>query len=760
MSRLKALLLFGAALCSVARAGRLEEATVWWRLAGLGDQNGPAHSALEQVGRVRFMTGEVPGRFSDGHYARFDDATGASYLSAGPLGASGEIATALGGPSTIWVRVRLSAESRHGILSKDGSRDKPRGVLLFDDAALGNGLQGAIGFAKYVHGPTVDSLAPNVWHDLALVFDPGGRGIVIEVRRTEDAALISRATLPWSRGRRQSDGAGIPLMLGSYNGMAGSGLVGDVAEVAIWSRALSREETAMLTSSEAPPEPSRPRPARPYRQLFLDDERIAGRHNLTRVLHEGVRHERNPLIAPDKPWEGGQCFAYGGAVWVPEEEVYKIWYRCGQSPELYDYAIAMSRDGITWEKPVLETRAAVQARYDQLVAASPDYYGRVGHPQAPEASNIVMAHSEIQGFVYTPRDAGPRRYKALAGSTRVVSPDGVTWRWLGPAYQGVEVNPFSYSAETDRYLAFPKINHGQRRCVGFTRSTDFDTWEAPRLILVPDAEDDRIAAATIARYQDRIMVEHDDPDTRESHFYGLAGFDYEGMIVGFLWVLHVNAHVPALGDDGPMDVQLVASRDGEAWTRVAKRQPVLPLAAAGAFDSGMITTCSAPLVVGDEIRLYYGGIAYTHANQDWYLPGPVAARMRLFREGKADPPAALGLATWRLDGFVSMQAGEEEGELVTTPVVVNGGPLVLNADAQGGRIAVEVLDENGAPAAGFTAAACDAFTGDAVRHAVTWRGSSELSALAGRTCRLRFLMRRADLYSYVLENRHFPGTGP
>ena len=492
---------------------------------------------------------------------------------------------------------------------------------------------------------------------------------------------------------------------------------------------------------------------RMYRRLFLDDAEIERAERVERVMHAGKRYEGNPVIAPSEPWEGGQCFTYGGAVWVEEEGVYKIWYRCGQAPELYDYALAVSRDGIVWEKPKLDTRAAIQARYDQLVVAMPDYYGKVGHPRAPEGSNIVIAHSEIQGFAYTPGDAEDRRYKALAGSTRVVSPDGVTWTWIGPGYRGVEVNPFSYSAETGRYVAFPKINHGGRRCVGFTRSKDFDTWEEPRLVLVPDGEDDRIAAETVARYYDRIIVEHDDPKTRESHFYGLAGFDYEGMIVGFLWVLHVNAHVPALGDDGPMDVQLVSSRDGETWTRVGDREAILPLGEERAFDSGMITTCSAPLVVGDEIRLYYGGIAYTHANQDWYLPRPVAARMQLFREGKADPPAGVGLATWRLDGFVSMRAGEEEGEVVTTPIQIEGEALVVNADARGGSITVEVLDEDGKPAAGFSGRECDAFSGDAVRHVVTWGGRSAVGALVGRTCRLRFVMRKADLYSYVFEDR-------
>ena len=748
MLRLSALLTVGVLLCSFARAGTLEEAVVWWRMDGPEDHNGPTCSALEQVGDVRFETGEVPGRFSDGRYARFGDGSGASYLTAGPHGAGGEIAEALCGPSTIWVRVRVTGESRHGILSKDGSRDKPRGALLFDDAALGNGLQGAIGFEKHVHGPTVDSLALNVWHDVTLVFDPEGPGIVLAVRRTEDAALISRAGFPWSRGSRQASGDDIPLMLGSYNRMPGTGLVGDVAEVAIWNRALSQEEIAMLTSSQAPPDLSGQGPARSYRELFLDDERIESTENVRRVLHEGSRHETNPLIVPDKPWEGGQCFTYGGAVYVPEEKLFKIWYRCGQKPELYDYCVATSSDGVHWDKPMLATGETIQKRYDALVRAMPDYYGEVGHPKAPAESNIVLGHQEMEGFVYTPQDRAERRYKTIGGGgTKFVSADGVHWKNVGRAFQAVEVNPFSYNPDSGRYVAFPKINHNRRRSVGFTSSPDFDLWDTPRLILVPDAEDDRIAAETITKYHDRIMVEHDDPATREAHFYGLASFEYQGLIVGFLWVLHVNAHVPGLGDDGPMDVQLVASRDGKTWTRVAGRKPILPLGPKGAFDGGMITTCSAPLIVGDEIWLYYGGIAYTHANQDWYLPEPVAERMKRFRAGECDPPAAIGLAKWRLDGFCSMRA-QSKGSILTKPLQITGSPLVLNAEAVDGNLAAEILTEAGNPLEGFALADCDPFTGDSLSHTVTWHGRSDLSELVGKTLRLRFVLINADLFSY------------
>jgi hypothetical protein len=38
--------------------------------------------------------------------------------------------------------------------------------------------------------------------------------------------------------------------------------------------------------------------------------------------------------------------------------------------------------------------------------------------------------------------------------------------------------------------------------------------------------------------------------------------------------------------------------------------------------------------------------------------------------------------------------------------------------------------------------------GDAVRHVVTWNGTSDVSALAGRPVRVRFRLEEGDLYAF------------
>ena len=66
---------------------------------------------------------------------------------------------------------------------------------------------------------------------------------------------------------------------------------------------------------------------------------------------------------------------------------------------------------------------------------------------------------------------------------------------------------------------------------------------------------------------------------------------------------------------------------------------------------------------------------------------------------------SVGVAILRRDGFASMTT-DAQGELVTRPVVFTGSRLFVNADARFGTLAVEVLDENGKPYAGYSADDC------------------------------------------------------
>jgi hypothetical protein len=64
---------------------------------------------------------------------------------------------------------------------------------------------------------------------------------------------------------------------------------------------------------------------------------------------------------------------------------------------------------------------------------------------------------------------------------------------------------------------------------------------------------------------------------------------------------------------------------------------------------------------------------------------------------------------------------------------------------------VEVQDQAGQPLPGYSLAECDELFGDTLNRTVTWGNRSNLSALAGKSIRLRIILREADLYSLKFE---------
>jgi hypothetical protein len=104
--------------------------------------------------------------------------------------------------------------------------------------------------------------------------------------------------------------------------------------------------------------------------------------------------------------------------------------------------------------------------------------------------------------------------------------------------------------------------------------------------------------------------------------------------------------------------------------------------------------------------------------------------------------------TLRLDGFASVHAPYAGGELLTKRLRFSGRELAINyATSAAGSLGVEIQDADGKPVPGFAAADCGEIVGDQVERIVSWKGGSDLAGLSGRTVRLRFVMKDADLFS-------------
>ena len=104
--------------------------------------------------------------------------------------------------------------------------------------------------------------------------------------------------------------------------------------------------------------------------------------------------------------------------------------------------------------------------------------------------------------------------------------------------------------------------------------------------------------------------------------------------------------------------------------------------------------------------------------------------------------------TLRMDGFVSIRADSQGGEMVTKPIVFSGNRLELNfSTSAAGLIQVEIQDAAGKPIPGFALEDCPEIFGNRINQVVAWKQGSDLSKLAGKPIRLRFVMKDADLYA-------------
>jgi hypothetical protein len=254
-----------------------------------------------------------------------------------------------------------------------------------------------------------------------------------------------------------------------------------------------------------------------------------------------------------------------------------------------------------------------------------------------------------------------------------------------------------------------------RRVIGRSLSEDFVRWSAPGDVLLPDADDPPLAEL----YYMPVQVFHD-------HYVGIP-----------------HVFVPSPDPFGPFWPELAASRDGIRWRRLG-HQPLIPAGDPGSFDCGVRRGARGIVERGDELWLFYGGWHEDHgaSRQHRHMTTPREAQRKA---------AAIGLATLRLDGFVSLDAGEAPGTLTTIPLTCRTDALSVNARvAAGGALRVELCDESGRPVTGLGLDDCDPLAGDAVAHRPTWQGRWALGQLKGQRVRLRFVLQHAELYSFSL----------
>lgn len=464
------------------------------------------------------------------------------------------------------------------------------------------------------------------------------------------------------------------------------------------------------------------RSAGPWRRLFLDATVVEEQQRVERVFHAIEKHSANPLLTKTNEWEGAGPYLYGTV--LRDNGRLRMWYH-HVNPEGMWNSYAESPDGIVWTKPALGLIEYKGSKQNNLFATR-----SLDLTEKPPR-DLGQCHNA--SVLFQPWQADPQRRFALFGFSyefgvpRVAySPDGLKWSYM-PLVSGKglfdsgDVVNFFHDPYRRQYVATWKTTTSRGRAVGVATSADGLTWTKP----TPTA-----------------VLFADDLDPDATQIYGMPVFPYQGYYLGLPWIYHArwpkdrsapDAHLAAAEKTSPctVDVQFAWSRDLLRWNRTPQRAAFIPLGRQGEFDAAMVYTARAPVVVDDKLYFYYGG---------WTQPHNQPSKNQ----------AAIGLGVLRLDGFCSMQAGREEGSLITRPEPDFNAPRVLiNARTQtDGQIEAEIVDAAGIPLEGFSRKECVPFRGDDVRHVLSWSTREFTPQQRTLEKRLRFMLKNANLYSY------------
>jgi hypothetical protein len=454
-------------------------------------------------------------------------------------------------------------------------------------------------------------------------------------------------------------------------------------------------------------------------QLFIDRHLVHQATGVSFTLHPAQKHPANPLIRSGSP-AARPVYLCGSVLYDGDENLFKMWY-LGCNGELY----ATSRDGLKWE----DSKTCWKGFMFAAVWKDRD------DPAPARRYKIIAWGPNAKGVKNTgydpPIDTGYNTY---------VSPDGqrVTIHSQKPICPHGDVIGGYYDRRLRLYVAFPKImthvRGFRRRCFYVTTSEDFESWSPPKPAFVPDHRDDDGAAARIEEARPILDVP-EAPAYRRTEFYGVGVYQAESCTVAFPWLFTISGPRHPGPQEGPGEVQLAVSRDLEHWERPF-RTPAISRGKPGQWDCGFFETAAEAFRFGDEIRLYFSCTNHGHGHRK--RPGGPAS----------DHAYGIGLATWRLDRFVSADAPASGGVLTTVPLVFDGRRLELNARTRpGGKIRVTLCDIAGSPLPGWPAS--EAVCGDSLRLTVAFGGLSDLGTLARRPVTLRFELVDAELFSFA-----------
>lgn len=469
-------------------------------------------------------------------------------------------------------------------------------------------------------------------------------------------------------------------------------------------------------------------------QLFLDDYVVSSMANLRRDLKHPAKHPRNPLMVSEYPWE--KRFMFVSSV-VYNSGKFMAWYTASESPEgmpEYYTCYAESEDGIHWKKPLIGESIFGSHEKHNVLNYGASTFLDVNGANSKEIFRSVDSAYSYDGIHWIAHEPWQQNWRTAIGKNDTVT-SFVFWKGTYLAYvryQGPETGTAISDLQTGHVW-----KNATMRCVGLTTSKDYCHWTNKELIFKTDQRDGY-------------------PWVQP---HALCVSEYGDVLIGLLPLLHL---IPEDENNflGDFDVQLMVSRDGWNWDRVADRAIFMPCDIARPiltrnWDFRFHPTANF-LVKDDVVYIYYFGTNIRHGEGRSTGIGQLANT----GDGKIeDRMCGLGLATIPADRFLSLQpvnwAGE--GVLETKPFKFSGALLIVNADLNGGKLRIEVVDENGQAMPGYGREQSRLAVYDPLRYSVTWKqqdgnekGLGQIPK--GQSIALRFLLDNSELYSFQINS--------
>lgn len=447
-----------------------------------------------------------------------------------------------------------------------------------------------------------------------------------------------------------------------------------------------------------------------------DDMNLNGRHwlaydpkNFTQICEAEIhvlpleKCPENPLIVPERPWEE-DVHLYGSVIRI--DGIYRMWYYARtEAYGVRSVCYAQSEDGIHWEKPELDV-----VRYRGLKTNI--VFGTLTMGEGFEENDTIL---------YTPWDKG-NEYKMLyvaryARDTQAIrsvrvpyyrqmaqmyrengdwqmaekcsmrverelsycvpssvyiatSEDGIHWHEAdAPAVPYMDdISHMMYDPYFGLYRLYGRgFAYNSERCAADCNRRFFEGYLG-RAVFTAKSQD------AIHWEPEKLVMTADGFDRPGDEIYSLSVFPWEGRYLGFVQMYH------GAPDNMTLDIQLAISDDGEHFTRVGDRSPIIPLGGIGEWDRFNTCVGDGPLIVDGRIRVYFNGAVFRHLR--------IRGSCEYGGEDTWERTVRIGAGECLPDRFACAQASFGGGTMKTVPLRLSEERLHLNVDSAWGVLEV------------------------------------------------------------------------